>query len=125
MSVTVDLGKLGATLQDFPFGYLVTVGDDYRAHAVSVVPTMGDGTVGVGAAGGRTLRNLAQRDAVTLVCPPREPGGYTLIVDGHARPVIAPDDELRIVPGHAVLHRRAATPATETTGCGQDCLPLD
>jgi hypothetical protein len=126
MSIKVDLDALGATLGDYAFGYLVTVGDDYQAHAVTVTPTIGDGTVGVGTPGGRTRRNLAHHDGVTLLCPPRDPGGYTLIIDGRARTCTAENDELLIEPSHAVLHRRAVAPAApETDGCGQDCVPLD
>ena len=35
MSVKVDLDQLANTLADFTFGYLISVGDDYRAHAVA------------------------------------------------------------------------------------------
>ncbi|PRC51529.1 hypothetical protein C6A85_63615, partial [Mycobacterium sp. ITM-2017-0098] len=56
----------------------------------------------------------------TLVWPPREPGGYTLIVDGAAS---ASGDGLSIQPTGAVLHR-PATPGTPTaSGCGDDCDP--
>ncbi len=36
MSVKVDLDQLAEALADFAFGYLITVGDDYRAHTVAV-----------------------------------------------------------------------------------------
>ena len=39
MSVKVDLGELGQHLQRHPFAYLLTVGEDLRAHAVAVQPT--------------------------------------------------------------------------------------
>ena len=73
---------------------------------------------------GVTRKNLAQHDGVTLVWPPREPGGYTLIVDGTGKPTDA-DTALQIVPSRAVLHRKAAPelPAT-ATGCLHDCVPL-
>lgn len=35
MSVKVDLDKLAEALADFSFGYLITVGDDFRARAVT------------------------------------------------------------------------------------------
>ena len=38
MSVKVDLDKLAEALADFTFAYLITVGDDYRAHTVAVEP---------------------------------------------------------------------------------------
>ena len=85
MSVKVDLDQLADALADFTFAYLITVGDDYRAHTVAVEPVYTEGVLDVGPAGGHTRRNLAEHGDVTLVWPPREPDGYTLIVDGHGR----------------------------------------
>ena len=41
MSVKVDLDTLAEALADFSFAYLVTVGDDYRAHTVAVALAVG------------------------------------------------------------------------------------
>lgn len=123
MSVKVDLDQLAGALTDFTFAYLVTVGDDYRAHTVAVVPALVDGTLDIGTVGGSTRRNLAKHDGVTLVWPPRDPGGYSLIVDGLAQP--DDDDRLRITPSRAVLHRPAAVPPATATGCLHDCVPLE
>jgi hypothetical protein len=108
MSVPVDLDKLAGALADFTFAYLVTVGDDYRARTVAVNPVLVDGVLDVGPVGGGTRKNLAGHVDVTLVWPPREPGGYSLIVDGVALPAADAEAALRITPGHAVLHRPAA-----------------
>jgi hypothetical protein len=125
MSVKVDLAQLAGALDDFTFAYLVTVDDGYRAHTVSVEPVLVDGVIEVGPIGNSTRKNVAHHDAVTLVWPPREPGGYTLIVDGRGQPTEA-DTALKVVPSRAVLHRRAApdSPAT-ATGCLHDCVPLE
>ena len=48
-----------------------------------------DGVLDVGPVGKSTRKNVAQHDGVTLVWPPREPGGYTLIVDGRGEPADA------------------------------------
>lgn len=121
MSVKVDLDQLATTLADFTFAYLVTVGDDFRAHTVAVTAALGDGTLGIGSVGNSTRRNAAAHPDVTLVWPPREPGGYTLIVDGVAN---VAEDAVTIEPRGAVLHR-PATPGTPTaSGCGDDCVPL-
>jgi hypothetical protein len=95
----VDFNRLSAALTDYPFGYLITVDEDYRVHTVTVEPTLRElpqgpegpeGTAGpgaildVGLIGGRTRNNLAHRSDVTLLWPPPEPGGYSLIVDGYA-----------------------------------------
>jgi hypothetical protein len=123
MSVKVDLDQLAGALADFTSAYLITVGDDYRAHTVAVAPVLTDGVIDVGAIGNTTRKNVGAHDGVTLVWPPSEPGGYTLIVDGLGRPT---DDALTVTPTRAVLHRPATpdTPATNP-GCLHDCVPLD
>lgn len=123
MSVKVDLDGLADALADFTFAYLITVGDDYRAHTVAVVPELSDGVIGVGAIGNTTRKNVGQHDGVTLVWPPSQPGGYTLIVDGLGRPA---GDGLEVVPSRAVLHRPATPEAPATNpGCLHDCVPLE
>ena len=123
MSVKVDLDRLAGALADFTFAYLVTVDDGHHAHTVAVEPVLADGILDVGPVGGHTRKNLAVHGDVTLVWPPSQPGGYTLIVDGRGQPE---DDRLTIVPCRAVLHRRAApdSPAT-ASGCLHDCVPLE
>ena len=123
MSVKVDLDQLADALTDFAFAYLITVGDDFRAHTVAVQPLLTDGVLDVGAVGNTTRTNVGRHDDVTLVWPPREPGGYTLIVDGRGRRT---DDTLTVIPSRAVLHR-PATPDTPSTNpsCLHDCVPLD
>ena len=125
MSVKVDLDQLDDALADFTFAYLITVGDDYRAHAVAVQPVLVDGVLDVGAIGKSTRSNAGAHPDVTVVWPPREPGGYSLIVDGRGQPTDA-DTALKVVPSRAVLHRKAApdSPAT-ATGCLHDCVPLE
>jgi hypothetical protein len=123
MSVKVDLDQLAGALADFTFAYLITVGDDYRAHTVAVQPVLSDGVIDVGSIGNTTRKNVSRHDGVTLVWPPSQPSGYTLIVDGVGR---AADDALRVEPTRAVLHRPATpdTPATNP-GCLHDCVPLE
>ncbi|HKP40822.1 pyridoxamine 5'-phosphate oxidase family protein [Mycobacterium sp.] len=122
MSVKVDLDQLAGALADFTVAYLITVGDDYRAHTVAVEPVIADGVLDVGAIGNSTRKNVTQHDGVTLVWPPREPGGYTLIVDGQGQPT---DDGLKVVPSRAVLHRPAAPGTATKRGCLHDCVPLE
>lgn len=127
MSVKVDLGELGQHVARHPFAYLLTVGEDLRAHAVAVTPTLEDGGLLVTGLGRRTSANVAARPDVSLVWPPHEPGGYSLIVDGRATVI---DETARVEPSHAVLHRpadHAAGPgaAAGATGCGNDCVPLE
>ena len=118
MSVKVDLDRLVDELANYTFAYLVTVGDDFRAHTVAVEPFFADGRFDVGPVGGTTSRNLASHDGATLVWPPSEPGGYTLIVDGRG-------ESQFVVPNRAVLHRKAAPGVATKPGCKDDCHPLE
>jgi hypothetical protein len=123
MSVKVDLDRLGETMGGYDFAYLLTVSDDCRAHAVAVQPRLDAGSLHVAGLGNRTRANLTARAAVTLLFPPREQGGYSLIVDGEAT---TRDDGASVVPSHAVLHRPADHPTTPADGsCGNDCVPLE
>jgi hypothetical protein len=122
MSVKVDLGKLADALANVTFGYLITVGDDYRAHTVAVDPMLVDGRLEVSGVGRSTARNVTAHPDVTVVWPPREPGGYSLIVDGHGA---LTDATLTIAPSSAVLHRPAVPNTPTASGCGDDCVPLD
>lgn len=122
MSVKVDLDQLAGALADFTFAYLITFGDGRHAHAVAVDPMLIDGVFEVGSIGNSARANIARHDGVTLVWPPREPGGYSLIVDGTGH---AGDDALQVVPSRAVLHRRAAAGTVTKPGCKDDCLRLE
>lgn len=104
--VSIPVTDLSAALADRPWGYLVTVGPDLRAHVVAVSVRLEDGSLWLTA--GRTTRaNAAERPEVTIVFPPVEPGGMSLVVDASAA---VHDERVELVPGGAVLHR-AAPPA--------------
>ncbi|WP_059015625.1 hypothetical protein [Mycobacterium sp. M26] len=123
MSIPVEIERLAEALTDFTFAYLITVGDDFRAHAVAVDPLLGDGRFTIDSVGRTTRRNASAHANVTLVWPPSSPGGYSLIVDG--RGSCASDDApLMVVPGRAVLHRPAVPGVPTASGCGDDCVPL-
>lgn len=153
MSIQVQVGELADAMAVYRFAYLVTVGDDGRAHVVAVTPRWEGDALVVGGLGRRSAANLAARPAVTLVWPPLEPEGYSLILDGEAR-ILAdgaaaggdaatgtgPDSAaaVTIVPGRAVLHRpapgagvaagpadgSAAAPGAGGSGCTSDCVDL-
>ena len=61
-----------------------------------------DGVLLVEGPGKGTVANLAGNTAVTLVFPPREPRGFTLLVDGTAT---VSGEDVRVTPTGAVLHR--------------------
>ncbi|WAJ45908.1 pyridoxamine 5'-phosphate oxidase family protein [Mycobacterium sp. Aquia_216] len=121
----VDLGRLAAALPDYPFAYLITVDDAYRVHTVTVEPRLRESILDVGLIGGGTRENLAHRSDATLLWPPPEPGGYSLIVDGRAELTGAGSDAVRceVVPTRALLHRDADPDSPETAkGCLHDCV---
>jgi hypothetical protein len=124
----VDVERLAAALPDYPFAYLITVDDGYRVHTVTVEPRLRGTILDVGLIGGRTRQNLAERRDVTLLWPPPEPGGYSLIVDGAAEITAEgpADDEaarLGVVPTRALLHREAdADSPGAARGCLHDCV---
>jgi hypothetical protein len=121
----VDFERLAAALDDYRFAYLVTVDDDYRVHTVTVEPELREHVMDVGLIGGRTRNNVESRSTVTLLWPPSESGGYSLIVDGLAEVADSDDDTavLRVVPTRALLHRNAdpTTPGS-AKGCLHDCV---
>ena len=71
-----------------------------------------------------TVANLAENAAVTLVFPPREPKGFTLLVDGTG------EVDGRRRPGHPGHARCCTGPASHADGppapdgCGNDCAPV-
>ncbi len=122
MSIPVEVADLARALEDFGAGYLLTTTGG-TVKVVTVEPTVTDGAVLVERPGKGTVANLAGNATVTLVFPPREPKGFTLLVDGTAE--VAGED-VRITPATAVLHRPAShadgPPAPD--GCGNDCAPV-
>lgn len=122
MSIPVKIDDLATALEDFDTAYLLTVGDGH-VKVVCVVAEVDGRSVRIPTGSKGTARNLEQNPAVTLMCPPREVKGMTLIVDGTAEP----DGEgFRMTPTGAILHRPAAHAdgAVTTDGCGNDCQHL-
>ena len=126
MSIPVALPDLREAAEPYGFAYLLTVSDGGRPHAVAVTPEFSGDAMTV-TTGRRTATNAAARPAVSLVYPPVEPGGYSLIVDAEAAVV---EQTVTLSPATAVLHRPApagegAAPGADVTGsCGSDCLPV-
>jgi hypothetical protein len=107
----VDFDRLAAALGDYRFAYLVTVDDEYRVHTVTVEPELRERVLEIGLIGGRTRTNVDSHRAVTVLWPPSDPAGYSLIVDGRAEVTDAQGAAvLRVTPTRALLHRNAAEP---------------
>ncbi len=123
MSIPVDLDALRDELaaRERP-AYLVTAGDEGAPHMVATYLTWADGAFETGC-GNTTARNLAQRPGASVVVPPDEPGGYSLIFDATGDVVEREARTVRLTPTRAVLHRPAASPDGDGA-CGHDCAPV-
>jgi hypothetical protein len=123
MSIPVALEQLRHETLRFAFApYLLTVGDDARPHAVAVAASW-DGDRLAMEVGRRSAHNAGARPDVSLLWPPNEPGGYSLIVDGTAA-ATRDDGCIAVAPTRAVLHRPAAAPDAAKPGCTADCVPI-
>ena len=124
MSIEVAPDALAETLDGFGPAYLLTLGGGRRPHVVAV-EVRADGPVLRVAEPGRTSgRNIGADAAVTLLLPPLEPGGHSLIVDGWAE---LGERQAIVTPQRAVLHRPpAGPPATPAAdgGCVADCVEI-
>jgi hypothetical protein len=122
VSIPVEIGNLLAALKGFGSGYLLTTTEG-RVKVVTVDPSGGDSGLRINSPGRGTMVNLAANPAVTLVFPPLERRGYTLLVDGTA---LADGDDVVVTPTSAVLHRPAthADGPMPPDGCGHDCEPV-
>ena len=119
MSVQVQLGQLAKQLEEHRFAYLVTVGDEGRAHVLAVTPQLTGAALSVAGIGRHSVANASARPQVTLVWPPSTDGGYSLIVDGTAT---VGDGTLTVTPSKAILHRPA--PGDDGLRAGSDCEPV-
>jgi len=126
MSIPVDLDQLATALSDFPYGYLLTT-SGAAVKAIAITAHVEDAEVVIPVESRGSSTNLASNPTATLLFPPTEPRGYSLIVDGTAR---ADGEGFRLAPSRAVLHRPAAHSDegegthTHDGSCGHDCKPL-
>jgi hypothetical protein len=132
MTLPVELERVQTEAAQRGSGaFLMTVTDDGRPHVVAVAVGW-DGPALVMGAGRTSVRNAGARPGVSLLWPPHEAGGYSLIVDGEAvvQPFADADGgRVSLQVARAVLHRPAtsgAVPADagDVTACGSDCVPL-
>ena len=119
MSMKVELAELSERLREYGFAYLVTVSDEGRAHVLAVMPEVVGGGLLVDGIGKHSIANATAHADVTLVWPPADKGGYSLIVDGTAA---VGDGELTVTPTKAILHRPA--PGADGKRAGSDCQPV-
>lgn len=127
MSIPVPVEELSETVARYgPAPFLLTTSDDDRPHATHVVVAI-DGAVLTCPLGRHTARNGLARPKVSLLWPPDEPGGYSLIVDGDIEVHGDPSEDAvgAVTATKAVLHRPAPVEGAEDADCGSDCLQID
>ena len=122
MSIPVDLDALREQLaQRQRPAYLITAGDAGPPHLVATFLRWADGAFEA-PSGRHTGRNVEQRPHASVVVPPDEPGGYSLIFDAD---VAVAGEVVRLTPTKAVLHRPAEGEVEGDAGaCGHDCAPV-
>ncbi|MGQ0626384.1 MAG: hypothetical protein ACT4PP_17265 [Sporichthyaceae bacterium] len=106
MSIPVPLADLPATIAKYGFAYLLTVTDEAGAWVRSTHVRTSDGVLTLYDGGRRTRDNVTARPAITLLWPPAEPDGWTLLVDGKAS---VAGEVITVDPSRAVLHRSPPT----------------
>ena len=126
MSIPVEPADIGNQLERFgAAAYVLTVRDDATPHIAHLAMRL-DGDVLRCGASRSAAANVVSRPNISVLWPPYEPGGYSMIVDAVARTVDGAEGlELELRPTSGVLHR-PATPATppSNSGCASDCAPL-
>jgi hypothetical protein len=120
MSIPVDLDALRVELarRQRP-AYVITAGVEGPPHLVATYLRWADGAFEA-PAGRHTGRNVDRRPHASVVVPPDEPGGYSLIFDAEAE---VRGEVLRLTATKAVLHRPAEGEG-EPGSSGHDCAPL-
>jgi hypothetical protein len=106
VSIPVELDKVREQVAACgPYAYLLTVGEEGRPHAVSLVVEW-EGDELVGAPGPRTLGNAERSPAVSLLWPVSGRAGFGFFVNGEAE-VRGDGDQKRVFvkPASAVLHK--------------------
>ena len=116
---------LAQALAEYDTGYLLTSLAG-RTKVVTVEPEVSGNQIIAKGLGHGSTANLAENPQCTLLFPPAERHGYTLLIDGTGTAV---DGTLTMEPSTAVRHRPAAhadgPPASGATAdCVNDCRPL-
>lgn len=106
MSIPVALAELAEALERFGSGHLLTTplsgAGAGRVKVVTVDPVLVDGALRIAGPGRGTLANVAENPAVTVLFPPLERHGHSLLVDGTAT---VEGEDVVVAPSAAVLHR--------------------
>ena len=112
MSIAVEIDDLPAAIAgQVGWCYLLTVNDSGQARVLAIAPAWAVGGVLQVDLHGRTAANVTARPDVTLVYPPVDADGMSLIVDGRAT---VDGSTMSFEPATAVMHR-AAVPSPRSS----------
>lgn len=122
MSVSVPLPELAEELGRRSMPAYVMTSTGAKAPHASAAFLRFDGRVLIAGCGDTMAGNLATQPSASVIVPPDEPDGYTLIVDATAEIVDGDVREVHLTPTKAVLHRPGV--AADGSACGHDCKSL-
>ena len=118
---------IGEALADYGHTpYVLTVGDDGPHTSHSTIRLAPDGMSVTGPLSKSAARNASRRPTLSLFWPPKEPGGYGIIMNGTA--VVDADADpaplATIALTKAVFHRPGAPGPGHEGTCSSDCRPI-
>lgn len=125
MTETISIDRLRQESARFgTHPYLLTQGGDGRPHAAAVSIEWQGNRI-LASTGTRSAANVTAHPLLSLLWPPIEVGGYSLIVDGDGHLIgSGADARISITPTRGVLHRPGVSAGSAARGCGSDCIPL-
>jgi hypothetical protein len=122
----VELAPLRDALDRYgSVAYFLSVSGDGRPHAVELEVSWVETGELVVHPGNSTAANVQVRPLVSLVWPPTERGGYSLIVDAAVVTVASAgrgDNTVVLAPTSAVEHRRGRSDDPDSRAHGSDCV---
>jgi len=126
MSVSVALEGLRDEIgRQGPVVFFLSVGGDGRPHSVQLPVSWVEPGHLVVHPGNGTVANAIARPLVSLLWPPTQPGGYSLIVDAAVVDTSGPGEgsnSVTVAPTKAVLHRPARADDSGAAAPGSDCV---
>ena len=128
MSIPVEAKDILKTIEEFGTSpYIISNSENGHPHVANLEFQNRDGALifNVGRRGSSNIDNSPQ---VTLLWPPKETGGYNLIIDGFASKHSDGDSfgqEWKISFNSGILHRPAGQNSISgDSDCGSDCQTL-
>ena len=127
MSIPVTAKDVHKTIKEYGSStYLISATADNHPHVANLTFAIDKNDL-IFTVGKRGTKNLESCPQVTMLWPPRDLGGYSLIIDG----VALKQEDLdgsgsiwKISFDSGILHRPAQDPANTDPSCGSDCQTI-